>query len=117
MTENELLALFLEKVPAEYPKHMFCEFAAAAARGVIRPFLQGLLKAIAAVEKDCPGYAEEILGRIGGVRETGVQKFEALIHHRSQFVNLDDRVKGWRERWADEDGRFKENFRHIELPW
>jgi hypothetical protein len=79
VTENELLALFLEKVPAEYPKHMFCEFAAAAARGVIRPFLQGLLKAIAVVEKDCPGYAEEILGRIGGVRETGVQKFEALI--------------------------------------
>jgi LmbE family N-acetylglucosaminyl deacetylase len=33
-------------------------------------------------------------------------KFEALIRHRSQFVNLDDRVKGWRERWVDEDGRF-----------
>jgi hypothetical protein len=79
VTESELLTLFLEKVSAEYPKHMFCEFAAAAAHGVIRPFLQGLLKAIAAVEKDCPGYAEEMLGRIGSVRDTGIKKYESLI--------------------------------------
>jgi LmbE family N-acetylglucosaminyl deacetylase len=51
------------------------------------------------------------------ITEVVGRKFEALIRHRSQFVNIDDRVKGWRERWVDEDGRFKENFRHIELPW
>jgi len=32
-------------------------------------------------------------------------------------VNIEDRMKGWRQRWVDEDGRFKENFRHIELPF
>ena len=53
----------------------------------------------------------------GDITDVVGLKFEALIHHRSQFVNIDDRMKGWRQRWADEDGRFKENFRHIELPW
>jgi LmbE family N-acetylglucosaminyl deacetylase len=42
-------------------------------------------------------------------------KFQALTRHGSQFVNIEDRVKGWRQRWVDEDGRFKEHFRHIEL--
>ena len=35
---------------------------------------------------------------------------------RSLFWFALSRMKVWRRRWADEDGRFKENFRHIELP-
>jgi len=35
---------------------------------------------------------------------------------RSLFWFALSRMKVWHRRWADEDGRFKENFRHIELP-
>jgi len=43
-------------------------------------------------------------------------KFQALMRHRSQFANIDaERMKAWRKRWADEEGRFLEHFRHIEL--
>jgi LmbE family N-acetylglucosaminyl deacetylase len=44
-------------------------------------------------------------------------KLQALMRHASQFVNIEERVKAWRQRWVDEEGRFKENFRHIELPF
>jgi LmbE family N-acetylglucosaminyl deacetylase len=35
---------------------------------------------------------------------------------RSLFWFALSRMRVWRRRWADEDGRFRENFRHIELP-
>jgi len=44
-------------------------------------------------------------------------KFQALMRHRSQFADIEERMKAWRQRWADEEGRFKEYFRHIELPF
>ncbi len=44
-------------------------------------------------------------------------KFQALMRHRSQFVDIEGRMKAWRQRWADEEGRFKEQFRHIVLPF
>jgi LmbE family N-acetylglucosaminyl deacetylase len=45
-------------------------------------------------------------------------KFQALRHHQSQFRDIDEeRVKAWRKRWSDEDGRFREHFRRIELPF
>jgi LmbE family N-acetylglucosaminyl deacetylase len=39
----------------------------------------------------------------------------ALSRSFSWFVL--SRMKPWRQRWADKDGRFRENFRHIELPY
>lgn len=59
MTHNELLALFLEKIPGEYPKHMFYFFAGNAACGVVRPFASDLLRAIGLVESASVGYANE----------------------------------------------------------
>ncbi|HEU4760147.1 MAG TPA: PIG-L deacetylase family protein [Dehalococcoidia bacterium] len=44
-------------------------------------------------------------------------KFRALMQHKSQFVGMEERMKGWRERWTEPDGRFLERFRHIELPF
>jgi len=35
---------------------------------------------------------------------------------RSLFWFALSRTKVWGRRWADEDGRFKENFRRLELP-
>jgi LmbE family N-acetylglucosaminyl deacetylase len=39
----------------------------------------------------------------------------ALSRSFSWFVL--SRIKPWRRRWADKDGRFRENFRRIELPY
>jgi len=39
-----------------------------------------------------------------------------LASSRSLFWFALSRMKIWRRRWADEDGRFTEQFRHIELP-
>jgi len=44
-------------------------------------------------------------------------KFEALLLHKSQFIEMEERMKRWRERWAEPDGRFLERFRHIEFPF
>ena len=44
-------------------------------------------------------------------------KFKALMQHKSQFVEIEERMRGWRDRWAEPDGRFLERFRRIELPF
>lgn len=44
-------------------------------------------------------------------------KFKALMQHRSQFQNIGERMRGWRDRWAEPDGRFLERFRRIEIPF
>ena len=44
-------------------------------------------------------------------------KFKALMQHKSQFVHMEERMRGWRDRWAEPDGRFLERFRRIELPF
>lgn len=44
-------------------------------------------------------------------------KFRALLQHRSQFEEIEERMERWRERWAEPDGRFVERFRRIELPF
>lgn len=79
MTKPELLALFLEKIPAEYPKHMLCYFAANAARGVPLPFTIGLLRAVEVVEAASPGYAVEMFDRIGAVSGKGEQQYESIL--------------------------------------
>jgi len=42
-------------------------------------------------------------------------KFKALMQHRSQFVEMEERLKNWQRRWAEPDGRFIERFRRIEF--
>ncbi len=44
-------------------------------------------------------------------------KFRALSQHQSQFENFRERAEGWRERFAEPDGRFLERFRRLELPF
>ena len=44
-------------------------------------------------------------------------KFRALMQHKSQFVDMLERMQGWRQRWAEPDGRFLERFRRLELPF
>ncbi len=44
-------------------------------------------------------------------------KFKALMQHRSQFEEIEERMHGWRQRWAEPDGRFLERFRRIEIPF
>jgi hypothetical protein len=79
MTEQELLATFLDKVSAEYPKHMFHFFADRAARGILLPFTKGLLRVVGFVESSSPGYAAEMLERIAAVQGIGESQYEALL--------------------------------------
>ena len=44
-------------------------------------------------------------------------KFKALMQHKSQFQNMEERMKSFRDRMAEPDGRFLERFRRIELPF
>jgi len=44
-------------------------------------------------------------------------KFKALMQHRSQFAEMEERLKNWQQRWAEPDGRFIERFRRIEFPF
>jgi hypothetical protein len=71
MTQNEILTLFLEEVPAEHPKHMFCFFSANAARGNVLPFTQALLRTLADIDAVASGYAEEMLDRIASWSSLG----------------------------------------------
>ncbi len=79
MTTTEALCLFLEKIPAEYPKHMLCYFAGNAARGTLLPFTVGLLKCLAELDSAMPGYAKEVLDRIAGIKGTGEPQYEAVL--------------------------------------
>jgi LmbE family N-acetylglucosaminyl deacetylase len=44
-------------------------------------------------------------------------KFKALMQHQSQFAGMEERIKSFRDRWAEPDGRFLERFRRIEIPF
>ena len=79
MTDQELLAMFLDQVPAEYPKHMFHFFADRAVRGILLPFTKGLLRVIGFVEASSPGYAAGMLGRIAAIQGIGESQYEALL--------------------------------------
>src|SRR4051794_34995440 len=79
MKDDELLAMFLESVPAEYPKHMFCYFANNAARGNVLPFTKSLLQVLNTVDGISPGYAKGTLTRIGAIQGTGEPQYESLL--------------------------------------
>jgi hypothetical protein len=79
MTDQELLAMFLDKIPAEYPKHMLCFFAANAAQGTLLPLTKGLLRVVGFVESSLPGYAAEMLGRIAAIQGKGESQYEAIL--------------------------------------
>lgn len=79
MTEQELLSTFLDKVSAEYPKHMFHFFADSAARGILLPFTKGLLRVVGFVESSSLGYAAEMLERIAAIQGIGESQYEALL--------------------------------------
>ena len=45
------------------------------------------------------------------------EKFEALRQHKSQFQDFGETEERLRQFWRDEDGRFQERFRRIQLPF
>jgi len=52
------------------------------------------------------------------ITEVGDLKITALLEHKSQFGHRgEEMLQRWRERWQDPDGRFREHFRHIALPF
>lgn len=79
MTQEQILSLFLEKIPAAYPEHMLCFFAANAARGHLLPFTKALLRALGEIEAASPGYAEDTLTRMAAIRGTGETQYEYLL--------------------------------------
>lgn len=79
MTNHEILAGFIQKIPSEYPKHMLCFFAANAARGNILPFTEGLLKCVGTIESAAPGYADEMFSRIAAITGKGEDQFESIM--------------------------------------
>jgi hypothetical protein len=79
MSREEVLASFLELIPAQYPEHMLCYFASNAARGVELPFLSALVDALELVDRMSPGYAREIIERIAAIRGTGEDQYEAIL--------------------------------------
>lgn len=79
MKFEDALKLFLDTIPAEYPKHMLCYFAANAARGVVLPFTVGLCRTLAEIDSASPGYAAEMIGRLAGIAGTGEAQYEAVL--------------------------------------
>jgi LmbE family N-acetylglucosaminyl deacetylase len=49
------------------------------------------------------------------ITEVMDQKAQALMLHQSQFGSREDFIRRMKERWADEDGRFREKFQFVEL--
>ena len=49
------------------------------------------------------------------VSEVADLKFQALMAHKSQFSDVEERMEAWRQRWTEPDGRYLERFRRIEL--
>lgn len=78
MTPGEVLPLFLSLVPSAPKSHMLCGFVEEASRGNFYPFTQGLFEVLADVDSVSPGYAAEMLRRIGAVKGTGEEQYEAL---------------------------------------
>lgn len=42
-------------------------------------------------------------------------KVQALLHHQSQFGTREDFLQRTKQRWMDEDGRYREKFQLVEL--
>ncbi len=85
MLASVALRKFLDAVPSEYPNHMFCSFADAARKGIILAFSNGLVRVVAYIDTECPGYADEVFGRIGAIKGTGRAQYEALIQILSEI--------------------------------
>lgn len=51
------------------------------------------------------------------ISEVADLKFQALMAHKSQFSDMEERMAAWRQRWVEPDGRYLERFRRIELPF
>ena len=79
MTRPELVALFLENIPEESPKHMLCFFAANLAREKDISFTNDLLEVLGAMESVTPGYAIKMLQRIGSIAGVGEGQYEAVL--------------------------------------
>jgi hypothetical protein len=79
MNKDEALALFLDRIPSEYPEHMLCFFAGNGKNGRVLPFLNGLSLVLAAIDTVTPGYASEMLDRIAGISGTGEAQYEAVL--------------------------------------
>lgn len=107
MRPSEVLKLFYDIIPQKYPEHMFCYFAANAARGVVLPFAHGLVRALWRVDNAAPGYAEEMLKRMAGIKNTGEAQYEALIQIVSEIYVTVGAVES-----ADRDVDHKEMFTH-----
>lgn len=100
MTRDEVLKLFVLRVPNEYPKHMLCYFAANAARGITLPFLDSLVAALAEIDTATPGYAREMVDRIAAIPGTGEQQYEAVLQILGEIYVVRGVV-----RVADRDGQ------------
>jgi hypothetical protein len=100
MPGPDLIALFLQNISAVYPEHMLCFFAANLARGNHITFAIDLLDALDAVDSATPGYASEMLQRIGSIDGVGEEQYEAVlqilaeIYVTSGLVRKADRSEG-----------------------
>jgi len=79
MQQVDALQLFLDKIPSKYPEHMLCYFALNAQHGVVLPFLLGFTRTLAEIDSASPGYAEEMLQRLAGIKQTGEAQYEAVL--------------------------------------
>ena len=77
MNDAEILNLFLEKIPSKYPEHMLCYFANNALHGRQLPFTSALLRTLSCTEAACPGYAQEMLTRMGSIKGTGEPQYSS----------------------------------------
>lgn len=111
MSPSELLQYFCGTIPQQYPKHMFCYFAANAARGNILPFLFGLLRALGRIENACPGYAKEMIDRMEAIEGTGERQYESLLQILAEVyvtaggAEAADRDENGRELFSHEPGQ------------
>ncbi len=106
MRDDELLAMFLESVPSEYPKHMFCYFANNAARGNVLPFTKSLFEVLKVVDAASPGYAKGTITRIGAIEGTGESQYGSLLQILAELY-----VTGGMVQQADRAGN-KVHFSH-----
>lgn len=106
MAFNDVLARFFTTIPVEYPKHMFCYFAANAAIGHVRPFVRGLVHALDRIDKAAPGYAAKVIDRMASIEGTGEAQYEALLEICTEVYVTSGAVQT-----ADRGGDGRELFR------
>ena len=76
---HDVLRMFTSKVPHAYGSHMFSFFSSNGSRGIVLPFLKGLVDALWMLEQACTGVAEEFIGRLAPIKGNGESQFEALM--------------------------------------